>query len=203
MSRRSRLQLPALTAAALGALALAGCGQLGSGTSAQPSAAPASSAASAALSLSPSPSGAKASPSGKTSGKASAPASRKADALPDICTLLSKAEVTGLTGEQVTLMTDEGGGSPASRYCQWQLSQGQLTVSVVFEDRGSFDTRNKESKPVSGIGDTAYSLAGHLYVWEDGLAVDVYVSSESSDTANLNVERQTALKVLPRLTAAR
>ncbi|GAA0733605.1 hypothetical protein Drose_20605 [Dactylosporangium roseum] len=198
MSRRSRLQLPALTAVALGALALAGCDRPGSGTSAQPSAAPASSAASAG----PSASGVKASPSGRTSGKASGPASRKAAALPDICTLLSKAEVTGLTGEQVTLMTDEGGGSPASRYCQWQLSQGQLTVSVIFEDRGGFDTRNKESKPVSGVGDTAYSLAGHLYVWEDGLAVDVYASSESSDAANLGVERQTALKVLPRLTAA-
>jgi hypothetical protein len=127
--------------------------------------------------------------------------SMSASGLPDICKLLSKAEVTGLTGEQVTIMTDEGGNSPNARYCQWQLSAGQLTVTVNVDTRADFDVRNQQSKAVDGIGETAYSLAGHLYVYEDGRTVDVYVSSEGSDSANLVAAKKTAEKVLPRLAA--
>jgi len=190
----ARLRLPALAAVVLGALALTGCAQdSGTTTAAKPSAA--APAASTPV---------KASTSAKASAKAStsAKASAKPGTLPNICMLLTKADVTGLTGEQVTLMSDEGGSSPGARYCQWQLSQGQLTVSVNLETRAGFDTRNKESKSVAGIGEAAYTLAGHLYVFEDGKDIDVYVSSEGSDTANLNVARQTAVKVLPRLAAA-
>ena len=188
----SRLRLPALAAVVLGALALTGCAQdSGTTTTAQPSAG--SPAASASTSKKA---------SAKASASTAATSSARSGALPNICTLLTKADVTGLTGEQVTLMSDEGGNSPGARYCQWQLSQGQLTVTVNLETRAGFDTRNKESKPVAGIGETAYTLAGHLYVFEDGRDVDVYVSSESSDPANLAVARQTAVKVLPRLAAA-
>ncbi|WP_238006727.1 DUF3558 family protein [Dactylosporangium sp. AC04546] len=183
MSRSRRPHLPVLATAALAVLGLAGCDKLpgASTASSTPAAAPASSA--------------------PASTKPSAPASAKAAGLPDICTLLTKAEVGSLTGEQVTLMTDEGGNSPTARYCQWQLSQGQLTVTVNVEDRDNFDIQHKDAKKVVGLGASAYSLSGHLYVWEDGRDVDVYVSSESSDAANLTVARQTAQKVLPRLAA--
>jgi hypothetical protein len=185
MSRSLRLATVAAVAAA-GALALSACG----GTDKTPTggnvAAPTAAASSAAT----------------TPGDAAQPTPSTADsasALPDICKLLTKAEVTDLTGEQVTIMTDEGGNSPNARYCQWQLSAGQLTVTVNNEDRQSFDVRNQQSKSVDGIGETAYSLAGHLYVYDAGRTVDVYVSSEGSASANLTVEKKTATQVLPRL----
>jgi hypothetical protein len=119
--------------------------------------------------------------------------------LPDICTLLTKDDVADLTNREVTIMTNEGGASSGARYCQWQLSAGQLTVTVDIETRESFDVRNQQSTPVDGIGETAYSLSGHLYVFQNGRAVDVYASSSDSDSTNLTVEKNTAEKVLPKL----
>ncbi|WP_432992650.1 DUF3558 family protein [Dactylosporangium sp. CA-233914] len=191
MSRR----ILVLAAAALGALGLAGCTQDAGTATAKPSAPAAAPSSAAPAASAPTSAGAK-SASAKPSG------SKPAGAVPDICKLMSKTEVGMLTGEQVTLMTDDGGASSGARYCQWQLSQGQLTVSVSLETRENFDVRNKQAVPVPGIGTTAYSLAGHLYVWEDGRDVDVYVSSESSDQANLSVARRTAQQLLPRLAAA-
>ena len=195
MSRRNIV----LAAAALGALCLAGCDKEAGTTAAKPSAAAqAPSSAAASPAASPAGSGGGKSPSAK----ASAAGSRKASALPDICKLMSKAEVGVLTGEQVTLMSDDGGAASGARYCQWQLSQGQLTIAVNLESRENFDVRNKQAVPVVGVGAAAYSLSGHLYVWEDGRDVDVYVSSESSDAANLAVARRAAAQLLPRLAAA-
>ena len=181
-----------LAVAALGVLAMTACSQLGAKTEAKPSAAPAASASAAA------------NPSAKASAKTSASAGKSGStAIPDICKLLTKAEVAQLTGEQTTLMTDDGGGAGApTKYCQWQLSQGQLDIAISLEDREGFDVRNKESKPVPGVGTTAYSLAGHLYIWEDGRAIDVYVTSESSDQGNLSVARRVAMQVLPKIKAA-
>ncbi|MFG2043905.1 DUF3558 family protein [Dactylosporangium sp. NPDC048998] len=188
-----------LTAAAASVLALSACNKPSTGTTA---AAPVGSAP-AAFSSAPahSPSAAASRPA-STSASAAPSGSRGPGTLPDICTLMSKPEVNGLTGEQVTLMTDDGGNSGGSRYCQWQLSQGQLTIMVSLETRENFDVRNREATPALGVGTTAYSLSGHLYVWQDGLDVDVYVSSEPTDQANLQVERRAAAQILPRLLAA-
>jgi hypothetical protein len=177
MSRRIPLAL-----LAAGALVLTGCGAKKNEdqpVAAPPVAAPATSAAASADS----------SPSSATSNSA----------LPDICTLITKAEVTELTGESVTLMTDEGGKSENTRYCQWQLSVGQVTIMVSVDTRDDFDVRNKQAKSVAGVGEAAYSLAGHLYVFENGRTTDVYVSSESSDAANLAVEKKAADKILTKL----
>ncbi|WP_432841011.1 hypothetical protein [Dactylosporangium sp. CA-092794] len=193
MSRR----IVFIAAAALGALALSACDkQTTGGTAAAPApSAPASSAAA------PAPSAAASHPA-SASASAKPSGSRQAGGLPDICKLLSKADVTGLTGEQVTLMTDDGGNSPSTRYCQWQLSQGQLTITVSVETRENFDVRNRQATPVLGVGTTAYSLSGHLFVWEDGHDVDVYATPKSTDQANLQVERRAATEFLPRLATA-
>ncbi|MFF5233692.1 DUF3558 family protein [Dactylosporangium sp. NPDC000521] len=119
--------------------------------------------------------------------------------LPDICTLLTKADVNRLTGQRVTLMTNEGGATSGARFCQWQLSAGQLDVTVNIETRDQFDVQNKDAKQVDGIGEAAYSLAGHLYVYAAGKVVDVYATSASTDAANLKVEQRTAEAVLPKL----
>ncbi|WP_426511896.1 DUF3558 family protein [Dactylosporangium sp. McL0621] len=192
MSRR----IIVLAAAALGALGLAGCSQESGTTTAQPSTPPAAASPAASAASAPASSAAR-------SGSAKPSSSTKqANSVPDICKLMSKAEVQTLTGESVTLMSDDGGSTSGTRYCQWQLSQGQLTVTVSLETRENFDVRNKQAQPVMGVGTTAYSLAGHLYVWQNGRDVDVYVSSESSDQANLSVARRTAAQLLPRLEAA-
>jgi hypothetical protein len=183
MSRRLRTDLLLLLT---GTLALTGCGKTDSPASAGIG------AASTTASRGDPSTVATATPSdGSTQTSASA--------LPAICTLLTKAEVTSLTGQQVTIMTDEGGNSPNARYCQWQLSAGQLTVTVDNESRESFDIRNKQSTPIDGFGETAYTLAGHLYVYDRGRTVDTYASSASTDSGNLTVEKKTAATVLPRL----
>jgi hypothetical protein len=137
-----------------------------------------------------------------TGAAASAPAPKKSAGpvgLPDICTLLTKADVKTLTGKTVTLMSNEGGNSSGARYCQWQLTAGQLDVTVNVETRDQFDVQNKDADQVDGIGESAYSLAGHLYVYAAGKVVDVYATSASTDAGNLKVERATAEKVLPKL----
>ncbi|MGI5184373.1 DUF3558 family protein [Dactylosporangium sp. CA-152071] len=139
---------------------------------------------------------------GAAAAASSAPTPTKSAAavnLPDICTLLTKADVNRLTGQRVTLMTNEGGATSGARYCQWQLSSGQLDVTVNIETRDQFDVQNKDAKQVDGIGEAAYSLAGHLYVYADGKVVDVYATSASTDAANLKVEQRTAEAVLPKL----
>jgi len=118
--------------------------------------------------------------------------------LPDICTLLSKTEVQSLTSHQVTVMTNEGDPAAATRYCQWQLSGGQLVVMVSRSTRAQFDVRSPEARTVDGVGTAAYELSGHLFVFQNGLVVDVYYSGGTA-TQNLVVEKRTATTVLPRL----
>lgn len=98
-------------------------------------------------------------------------------------------------------MTNEGGNNAGGRYCQWQLTAGQLDVTVNLDDRESFDVQHKDSQEVDGIGEAAYSLAGHLYVYAAGKVVDVYATSASTDAGNLKVESATAERVLPKLAA--
>lgn len=187
----SRHRILAATALLTGALSLAGCGAL-KGTDDTPTP------------------GAATTTAGKTGGAASGPAATKKASpaatknagpvtLPDICTLLTKAEVNSLTGQKVTLMSNEGGNSPGARYCQWQLSSGQLTVTVNVETRQQFDVQNKEAEQVAGIGESAYSLAGHLYVYAAGKVVDAYATSAGTDAGNLKVERRAIEAVLPKL----
>jgi hypothetical protein len=179
MSRRTSTNVVAgATIALLGLLTLAGCRLPGESDDTPAN----SSAAGGGTNASPAP----------TSNASGSP-------LPDICTLLTKDDVADLTNREVTIMTNEGGNSSGARYCQWQLSAGQLTVTVNNETRESFDVRNQQSTPVDGIGETAYSLSGHLYVFQNGRAVDVYASSSDSDSTNLEVEKNTAEKVLPTL----
>jgi hypothetical protein len=182
---------PILAATVLltGALSLAGCGALG-GTTDTPTPGAAATTGGAASA----PAGTKATPTKGATAKATGPVT-----LPDICTLLTKAEVNSLTGQKVTLMSNEGGNSSGARYCQWQLSAGQLDVTVDVETRQQFDVQNKEAVKVDGIGESAYSLAGHLYVYAAGKVVDVYATSAGTDAGNLKVERRTAEAVLPKL----
>jgi hypothetical protein len=186
-------RLPSAVAVTAVGLALAGCHSSNAASSSGPSSGlssgPSSAAEKPAKAATTTPAGsAVPTPTGSASG-----------GLPDICTLLSKAEVTSLTSQPVTLMTKDDGKSPNARYCQWQLGVGQLTVTVTVESRESFDTRNAQSVKVDGIGAAAYSLSGHLFIFAADRDVDVYDSSATSDAADLAVEKNTAATILPRL----
>lgn len=127
------------------------------------------------------------------------PGADSGSSLPDICTLLTKDEVADLTGRSVTQMSNDGGNSSNARYCQWQLTEGQLNVEVDIETREQFDVRNQQSAPVDGVGESAYSLSGHLYVFQAGKVVDVYATPSTSESVNLTVEKNTAAKILPKV----
>lgn len=184
----TRHRILAATALLAGALSLTGCKAAGTTTGETPT--PAATT------------GAAATGPAKTGGAKGAPAATKtagSGTLPDICTLMTKAEVNSLTGQKVTLMGNEGGNSPGARYCQWQLTSGQLTVTVNVDDRQGFDVQNKEAVQVAGIGESAYSLAGHLYVYAAGKIVDAYATSAGTDAGNLKVERRAIEAILPKL----
>ena len=138
-------------------------------------------------------------PAGAQPAASGSPGVDSGSSLPDICTLLTKEDVAGLTGHTVTQMSNEGGNSSNARYCQWQLTAGLLNVQVDIETREQFDVRNQQSTTVDGIGETAYSLAGHLYVYEAGKVVDVYATPSTSESVNLTVEKNTAAKILPKV----
>ncbi|MFI5930921.1 DUF3558 family protein [Actinoplanes sp. NPDC051494] len=119
--------------------------------------------------------------------------------LPDPCTLLSDAEVTSLTGRDIT-QTDVDGAEADSttRFCQWQQSGGQLAVFLSRTTEADFDTVIEGAEPVDGVGEDAFTLAGHLYVLYGTVSIDVYVHGDS-DEENLDKARETAKTVIPRV----
>lgn len=179
-------RLSALAVVSAAAVALSGCGLLGAGTE-EPV------AANAAGNL-PTP----AEPSASAvSGLGTA---GRGSGLPDPCTLLSRAEVTDLTGRPITEVDpDDAKPGDGARYCQWQQDGGQLALFLARTTPDEFTAGISEAQPVDGVdGHDAFSLAGHLYVLDGGIQVDVY-SHGGSDEQNLADETKVVQAVLPRL----
>jgi hypothetical protein len=174
----------ALLAAAVLAAALGGCGLLDadSGTP----------AAAGAAGVQPTPSGSGVSGLGA--------AGRRADGLPDPCAVLSRSEVTGLTGRRITEVDgDDARPDDTSRYCQWQLDGGELALFLSRTTVDGFEAGVAQARPVDGVeGYDAFSLAGHLYVRDDDVQVDVY-SHGCTDDENLAQEITVMKAVLPKL----
>ena len=119
--------------------------------------------------------------------------------LPNPCTLLSKAEVTDLTGRQITQI-DEDGAQPSdtTRFCQWQQESGQLALFLSRTTEDEFNTKITDAQSVDGVGEDAFELAGHLYVLYGTVQIDVY-SRGASDAQNLTDAKEIARAVMPRL----
>ena len=179
--------------AAAGLIALSGCkigGKDATGT-------PAAGTPTAQASASDQPStGATGKPSGKPSGK---PANNT-NALPDVCTLLSRAEVSALAGGKQVVQVDEDDAKPtdATRFCQWQLSGARLAVFLSPTTASEFSQAHTNSRSVTGLGDAAYFASGHLYVRQGTIQIDVYASN-GSEEASEKMAKSTAAKVLGRL----
>jgi hypothetical protein len=119
--------------------------------------------------------------------------------IPDPCTLLSNAEVTSLTGRDITLLDrdDAAAGDPV-RYCQWQQTDGQLAVFLARTTADEFAIKIADATPVDGIGEDAFALAGHLYVLYGTVSVDVYTRGDS-DAANLATAKRIAGVLLTKI----
>lgn len=194
---RRGLALAALAAAGL--IALSGC-KIGTGKdAASGNNAPVAAPTSAAATPSDKPSG---KPTGKPSAKASASASKKsgANGLPDVCTLLSRAEVSTLAGgkQVVQVDPDNAKSTDTTRFCQWQLSGARLAIFLSPTTASEFSQAHGRSTTVQGLGDEAYLASGHLYVRHGNIQVDVYASTDT-EQAGEKMAKSAAAKVIGRL----
>ncbi|MEV7623289.1 DUF3558 family protein [Actinoplanes sp. NPDC089786] len=119
--------------------------------------------------------------------------------IPDPCTLLSDAEVKQLTGREIS-QRDEDGASPgdAARFCQWQQPSGQLAVFLSRTTPSDYEVQIDGATEVDGLGEKAFTLAGHLYVLYGTVQVDVY-SRGDSDDENLAKEKDVVNVLLPKI----
>jgi predicted small secreted protein len=119
--------------------------------------------------------------------------------LPDPCDLLTDAEVTDLTGRSISQKdVDDSPADSTVRYCQWQQPGGQLALFLARTTEADFETVIADATTVTGVGQDAFALAGHLYVLYGTVQLDVY-SRGDSDDENLAKAKRVAEVVMPRI----
>ena len=119
--------------------------------------------------------------------------------IPDPCTLLSDDQVTSLTGRDISQKDEDGAkDGDATRFCQWQQPSGQLAVFLSRTTESDWQTTIAEAEPVDGIGEKAFTLAGHLYVLYGTVQVDVYNRGDS-DEENLDKAKKIVEVLLPKI----
>ncbi len=115
--------------------------------------------------------------------------------------LLSDAEVTQLTGRDITQIDKDGADATAStRYCQWQQSSGQLAVFMSRTTSDDFKVAQADSPSIPGIGDDAYSRDGHLYVLVGAINLDVYARGGDEQQNQAEAEKVAGV-LLPKVQA--
>ncbi|MGX6603057.1 DUF3558 family protein [Micromonosporaceae bacterium Da 78-11] len=186
MNRRT----PAVLLGAFTVVVIAGCGLLDSKTGRDADAAaptPTSTSTTTKATSATSPA---------TSGMGSA---KDGGNVPDPCGLLTDAEVTGLTGRDITQKDKDGAAADASvRYCQWQQDSGQLAVFLSRTTQSDFETVIEDATTEDFNGQDAFALAGHLYVMYGTVQIDVY-SRGDSDGENLRKEKKVAEVLMERI----
>jgi hypothetical protein len=113
--------------------------------------------------------------------------------------LLSDAEVTQLTGRDITQIDKDGADPTAStRYCQWQQSSGQLAVFLTRMTSDDFMVARADSPTIAGVGDDAYSRDGHLFVLTGKTQIDVYARG-GDDAQNQDEATKVAAALIPKV----
>jgi hypothetical protein len=183
-----RVRIAVVAAAACGLFALSGCQLIEQD---DPAAAPTPAS-------STTPTG-KSTPSGRATGTKAGTNSNAG--LPNPCTLLTRAEVTTIAGgKQVTQVDEDGEKDGATtRYCQWQLSGGQLAVFLSKTTASEFKTAHGQQQKVSGVGDEAALADGHLYVRHGGILIDSYARVSGNEGSTNQMAKNAAIKVIERL----
>jgi hypothetical protein len=121
--------------------------------------------------------------------------------IPDPCTLLSDAEVTDLTGRDITQIDKDGADASApTRYCQWQQSSGQLAVFLARSNSDEFKVAQADTPSIPGIGDGAYWRDGHLYVLVGRTQLDVYSRGGDEQQSQAEAEK-VAAALLPKVSS--
>ena len=124
---------------------------------------------------------------------------KDAGTIPDPCALLSNAEVTGLTGREITqLDRDDAQPGETTRFCQWQQDSGQLAVFLSRSTPEDFQLKIADAVPVDGIGEDAFELANHLYVLYGTVSIDVY-SHGDSEAENLAKSKKIVNALIPKI----
>ena len=121
--------------------------------------------------------------------------------LPDVCTLLSRAEVTQLTGGKPILSVDPDSLTPAAtvRYCQWQLSGARLAVQLSPTTQATFGQDHPGSEAVANLGDDAHFYSNHLFVRKGTIQIDVYASTAEGVANDKRLAKAAAAMVVARL----
>lgn len=121
--------------------------------------------------------------------------------IPDPCTLLSDAEVTTLTGRDITQIDKDGADATSStRYCQWQQPSGQLAVFVSRTSSDDFKLAQADAPSITGIGDDAFWRDGHLYVLVGRTQLDVYARGGDEQQSQAEAEK-VAAALLPKVSS--
>lgn len=122
------------------------------------------------------------------------------DSLPDVCALLSRSEVSTLTGGKSILSVDPDAGPNASvRYCQWQLSGARLAIQLSPTTEATFRQDQPTAERVVGLGDDSYFLSNHLFVRKGTIQIDVYASTAEGVAADQQLAKAAAAMVVARL----
>ncbi|WP_164842502.1 DUF3558 family protein [Actinoplanes solisilvae] len=118
---------------------------------------------------------------------------RESGAIPDPCTLLSRDEVTALTGRAITRIDEDGvADGESTRYCQWQQPGGQLDVFLSRTTAEDFKVVTAQGE---SVGEDAFWCSGHLYVLYGTVQIDVYTRG-GDDLADA---KKIAERLLPRV----
>ncbi|GAA0588162.1 hypothetical protein GCM10010172_86530 [Paractinoplanes ferrugineus] len=183
-------RLSAMVVVSFAVVALSGCGLLDDKTDGNSASAAGGQPTSGSGTAQPTPTGSAVSGVGSAKDKGD---------LPDPCTLLSKAEVTALTGRQITQVDkDDAKPGDATRYCQWQQDSGQLVLFLGRTTEDEFNLQISGAQKVSGVGEDAFQLSGHLYVLYGTVQIDVY-SRGGTDERNLADSKKIVEAVMPRI----
>lgn len=155
-------------AAGLATLSLSGCH---SGSSSATSA-PAASETVATASAPPA--------SGAGTAAATSSAAPAKAATTDPCALVTPAEVQEVTGKPDPSPSDV----PAGVYQSCAYSKAGVVVLVRNISKATFDKSAAANpggvKPVSGIGQDAYSAGGSILAWQNGTEIAISVTSDGS-----------------------
>ncbi|SHM56283.1 DUF3558 family protein [Cryptosporangium aurantiacum] len=182
MTARTVRVLLAATAAT-GLFALTACGSIDVSTDdAAPSPRPTTSAASASPTVEPT------TDTAADSGE-----------VPNPCELLTPADVNALTSREITQVDRGDADSGPTRTCQWQLEEGVLAVFLSPTSADDFAVRDPDAIDVDGVGDEAYTSAGHLFVRSGDLLVDVYATGAGDEAGDQTVATATAEKIISQL----
>jgi hypothetical protein len=115
------------------------------------------------------------------------------------CQLLTPTEVNQFTSREIARVDRDNATAEGTRYCQWQLDQGVLVLSLSPTSAADFEIRDPAAVAVDGVGDDAYTSSGHLYIRSGDLSIDVYSTAQGGDPANVGIEKTVAQRVIDQL----